>query len=66
MKIIPIKIHSMENDNIYTADEIEFFKFIENQKFEPMEKMELKLQKNYWQTVAEKTIKKLQENPSKY
>lgn len=48
----------MENNNIYTADEIEFFKLIENQKFEPIEKMELKLQKRYWQTVAEKTIKK--------
>lgn len=46
----------MENNNIYTADEIEFFKLIENYKFEPMEKMELKLQKRNWQRVARNTI----------
>lgn len=63
MKITPTKIHSMENNNLYTADELEFFKCVENQVFKPMGKKELKEQQRYWQIVAKNTLKRITKKP---
>jgi len=49
----------MENKELYTKEELELFKHIESQEFEPMGKRELKEQKKNWQTVAKNTIKKM-------
>ena len=49
----------MEDKKLYTKEEIELFKSIENQEFESMGKKELKEQKRNWQTVAENTIEKM-------
>jgi len=49
----------MEDKELYTEKELAFFKAIENQEFEPMEKKELKKQRKNWQIVAENTINKM-------
>lgn len=48
----------MNDKELYTKEELELFKAVENWEFEPMEKDELERQKKNWQRVAEKTIKK--------
>jgi len=49
----------MEDKELYTEKELAFFKAIENQEFEPMEKKELAKQRKNWQIVAENTINKM-------
>ena len=47
----------MKDKELYTKEELELFKAVENLEFQPLPKKELKRQKELLQKVAENTIK---------